>query len=315
MKNRFSRLWDYIRSEKGLLVLCFLLAFFAWQGIHKNIGFEVSVSNIAVDVDVPEGWAVWEKSVNHVNILFRGSREDIRYLNNEQMRVVIPMPNPERGKEFHIKLSESYLRNPTGAKASQFSPSEITIKLDQKSERLLPVKATVKDALAEGLNVDRIVCTPASVRVSGARKVLDEMESIHTEPVSLKDRKTTFKVSVPISLPQTGRMQVDPDWISVEVFLDENSSEKVFEGIPLKVLCSSGERRHIEVQPQHISVSVKGQQREIEKIQQGDIFAYISCADLVESTGYEIPVVVNLPDGIQLIAADPAIATVQITNN
>ena len=95
------------------------------------LNLEVSISNIAVDVDVPEGWAVWEKSVHRVNIVFRGSREDIRYLNNEQMRVVIPVPSPARGEDLTVRLSEKYLRNPTGAKVVRFSPSEIVIKLDQ----------------------------------------------------------------------------------------------------------------------------------------------------------------------------------------
>jgi YbbR domain-containing protein len=315
MKNSLFILWNNIRSEKGLLALCFLLAFIAWQGIHKNIGFEVSVSNVAVDVDVPEGWAVWEKSVHRVNILFRGSREDIRYLNNEQLRVVIPMLDPERGEEIHIKLSDKYLRNPTGAKVAQFSPSEITIKLDQESERLLPVKAALNGSLPEGLNIDRIICTPLSVRVSGAREVLDEMESIHTDPIELKDRQVSFKESVPVALPQAGRMRIDPDWISVEVILVEHSSERVFEGVPLKVLCSSGERRQISIQPQIINITVKGQQQHIEQIQQSDIFAYVSCTDLVENTGYDVPVVVYLPDGIKLVRTEPAVVNVRINNS
>ena len=100
MKISLSAYWEQIRREKWLLLLCLVLAFLGWQGIRRNIGFEVSVSNIVVDVDAPEGWAVWDKSVQKVNILFRGSREDIRYLNNEQLKVVIPVPEPQRGTEM-----------------------------------------------------------------------------------------------------------------------------------------------------------------------------------------------------------------------
>lgn len=314
MKRSFLNLWSGLRREKWLLLACFVLAFLAWQGIRKNIGFEVSVSDIAVDVDVPEGWAVWEKSVHRVNILFRGSREDIRYLNKEQLRVVIPMPNPSYGKETSIRLSEKFLKNPTGAKVVRFSPSDIVVKLDQEDERSLPVKAATEGSLPQDFDIERIVCTPASVRVTGARQVLDGMVSIQTEPISLKDRQVSFKESIPIALPQAGRMRVEPDWVSVEFILEQRSSSRVFDHVDVKVVCSAGETRQFNIHPQTISVTVKGQKQRIEQMLPTDVFAYVSCASLVENTGYEMPIVVNLPDGIQLVKTDPAVVHVNIGN-
>ena len=291
-----------------------LLAFFAWEGIRKNIGLLFPVSNVSVDIDAPEGWAVWEKSVHRVNIEFRGSREDIRYLNNELLRMVIPMPIPEHGEEITIKLTEAYLQNPTSAKVVQFSPSEIVVKLDQETERLLPVKASFEGSLPEGLEIERIVCTPASVRVSGARQILDEMENIHTETINLKDRQSSFKESLPIALPQAGRMVVEPDWVSVEFFMEARNSTETFENIPVRTLCAPGEHRRIEIQPATISLTVQGKQQRIEQIRTAELFAYVSCHDLVESTTYDLPVVVDLPSGLQLVKTDPAVIHVEIGN-
>lgn len=314
MKDSLSKIWNQIRKDKLLLLLCFVLAFFSWQGIRKNTGFEVSVSNIAVDVDAPSGWAVWEKSVHRVNIVFRGSRENIRYLNNEQLRVVIPVPDPDGNDELTIKLTEANLRNPTGAKVVSFSPSEIVIRLDQESEQQLPVKAAIKGTLPEGLEIDRIVCTPASVRVSGARQVLEAMENIHTEEVDLKDRQSSFKESVPIALPQAGRMVVEPNWVSVEFFLEERNSMARFEKIPVRVMCTPGDPRQIQVVPHQINITVQGLQQNIEKLRAEDIFAFVSCYDLTESAAYEMPVEVNLPADIQVVKTEPAVLQVQITN-
>ncbi|HEY5652846.1 MAG TPA: CdaR family protein [Pontiella sp.] len=312
MKGSFFTLWEQIRKEKWLLLLCFVLAFLAWQGIRKNIGFEVSISNIAVDVDVPEGWAVWEKSVHRVNIVFRGSREDIRYLNNEQLRVVIPVPSPQHGEDLTIRLSEKYLRNPTGAKVVRFSPSEIVIKLDQESERMLPVKAALRGSLPEGMEIENIICSPASVRVSGARQVLDEMDNIHTEPIVLDDRQGPFKESVPIALPQVGRMQVDPDWVSVEFALETRNRTKTFEQIPVRTMCAPGERREININPKTVSITVRGQQERIEKMFSVDASAYVSCYELSESTRYDLPIAVTLPDGIKLVKTEPAVIHVEV---
>jgi hypothetical protein len=291
-----------------------VLAFLAWQGIRSNIGFEVSVSNIAVDVDVPDGWAVWDKSVSKVNILFRGSREDIRYLNNEQLRVVIPVPDPEQGKEMVVELKSRFLENPTSANAKviRFSPDQVIVKLDQEGAKLLPVKATVNGSLPEGLEVERMVCTPATVRVTGAKQVLDAMENIHTEPIELKNRQSSFKESVQIDLPQNSRLTIDPEWVTVEFALEMRSSTTVLEKIPVRILCAPGERRTIDVQPQAINVTVRGQQQRLEQIRSVDVFAYVSCMELAESTGYDLPVVVDLPSGVQLVKTEPPVVHVQI---
>jgi YbbR domain-containing protein len=312
MNDVLKQLWNGIRKDKWLLLICFFLAFLAWQGIRKNIGFEVSVSNISVDVDVPEGWAVWEKSVHQVNVLFRGSREDIRYLNNEQLKVVIPVSRPKKGNEMRVVLSEKYLKNPTDAKVVRFSPSEILVKLDQEGERVLPVKAALNGSLPEGLEVDRIVCSPATVKVSGARQVLDNMDNIHTEPISLNNRQSSFKESIRIALPQAGRMKVEPDWVSVDFFLVQRTSNQIFENIPVRILCESGDHRSFSIQPHQINITVKGLQQRIEQMKSADMFAYVSCTDLDQNTGYDLPVRVDLPQGLQLVSTEPGVVHVDV---
>jgi len=316
MKNRLPRYWIQLKKEKWLLLLCFVLAFLAWQGIRRNIGFEVSVSNIAVDVAAPEGWAVWDKSVQKVNILFRGSREDIRYLNNEQLRVVIPITNPVRGKEMAIRLKPRFLKNPTSAnvKVVGFSPDEVIVKLDQESEKQLPVKATVNGSLPEGLEIERMVCTPATVRVKGAKQVLDGMENIRTKPIELRNRQSSFKESVELDYPQSSRLTISPEWVTVEFSLEMHSNTTMLEKVPVRILCTPGERRTIDVQPQVINITVRGQQQRLEQIRSVDVFAYVNCAELAESTGYDLPVVVDLPSGVQLVKTDPAVVHVQIGN-
>lgn len=310
--NRFSNAWKQLWKDRLLVLICLVLAFLGWQSIRKTIGFEISVSNIAVDVEAPEGWAVWEKSLQRVNIVFRGSREDIRYLNNDQLYVTVPVNNPVQGEEMVIPLSGASLKNPTGARAVSFSPSEIVVRLDREGEKLLPVKATVKGSLPEGLEIERIVCSPASVKVYGARQSLDEMANIHTQEIDLKNRAASFKESVPIEIPQGGRMTVEPDWVSVEVILEASNSATVFEKVPVRIMSVSGENRTIEVFPQTINVMVQGQKEQIESIRASDVFAYVNCQSLVENTAYELPVVVDLPVNVQTIKSEPAVVRVDI---
>lgn len=314
MKDRLSKVGSQIAKDKWLIVFCFILAFLGWQGIRKNIGFKVNVASIGVEIEAPEGWAVWEKSAHVVNVEFNGSREDIRYLNNEQMRVVIPVEDPKHGEEMRIKLSKSHLRNPTGAKVISFSPAVIVVRLDQEDEQLLPVKASINGSLPEGLVIDRIVVDPASARISGARQVLGEMSNIHTEPIDLSNRQSSFKETVRIALPQAGRVLSDPEWVSVEIILEARDAVATFEKVPVRIMTAPGERRVFTVSPETINLTVKGQEQRIEQLRSADIFAYVNCHDLTENTAYELPPTVDLPAGIQTVKTEPAVVVVEASN-
>ena len=315
MKNRFSKFGKFLAGEKWLLLLCFILGILSWQGIRHNTSFEVTVSNVPVEIVVPDGWALLEKSASSVSILFRGAREEIRYLNSgHQLRIEIPISDPVAGKEVHIPLVEKYLQNPTDAKPVRFTPPEILVRLDRKSERLLPVKAKVSGTLPEGIEVDRIVCTPAAVRVSGAEQVLDKMQHVSTEAVSLDNRQISFKESTQIALPPNGRIKVDPSWVYVDFTLVQHANTQDFDNIPVRVLLAPGETRTVSLSPEAVRITLSGPADRMEQVRKNEIFAYVNCAELIENATYDLPLELHLPPGLKFVKAVPSVVHVDIEN-
>ncbi|MBT8046459.1 MAG: hypothetical protein KJN67_04770, partial [Pontiella sp.] len=68
------------------------------------------------------------------------------------------------------------------------------------------------------------------------------------------------------------------------------------------------------VQPQSLNITVRGQQQRIDALKPEELFAYVGCYDLMQSTGYDLPVVVDLPSGLQLVKTDPPVVHVEIGN-
>jgi len=314
MKNKRVKQYNRTPIDTGIMLICLILAFFAWQIIRRNTGFEIMIRDVGVDVEVPDGWAVSEKSVHKVNIIFRGSREDIRYLNNEQLRVVIPISEPSRQSGQAIPFSPKYLRNPTDASVVRFSPSEIMVRLDREAEKKLPVKAKVEGELPEGIDIERIICSPASVKVVGARKILEEMDNIYTAPINMKDRFQSFTEGVPIVVPSSSRMRVEPDWVSVKFLLVERSATRELKNIPVEVLCSADENRKITIEPRSVNITLKGKPDELEKIRKEDILVFIRCTDLKECATYDLPVKADLPKNIKVVSTEPTAIHVEIRN-
>ncbi len=316
MSDRLSRFWSNLRKEKWLILLCLVLSFCSWQLIRRNISFPLRMDGIPVEIDVPQDWAVLNRSFDTVDVRLLGSREDIRDLSRGPLRIVVPIPEPERGTPMVIELLPKYLKNnPTAAKVVSFNPAEIEISLDQEQVSSLPVKATLNGSLPDGLEIERIVCKPATVLVTGAKQQLESMDNIHTEPIDLKNRQSSFKENVRIQLPQGGRLEAQPDRVSVEFILEARNSQTVFEKVPVRIMCSPGERRQIDIQPRTINITVRGQQHRMELLRSADIFAYVSCTELTENTGYDLPVIVDLPSGLQAVKTDPPAVHVEIGNS
>ena len=132
MKNkRLSNRWKKLSNQRWLFLLCFFLGFLSWQAIRRNISHKMTISDISIEITLPENWSVLELSNPKIDVEFRGSWEDLRYLNKEQLRFVIPINKPTTNESLKITLSEKYLKNPTRAKAIYFTPPDIEIKLDQ----------------------------------------------------------------------------------------------------------------------------------------------------------------------------------------
>ena len=81
----------------------------------------------------------------------------------------------------------------------------------------------------------------------------------------------------------------------------------------MRILCASDEQRHLKISPETVKITVKGQQQRVEQFRTADVFAYVSCTELLENTGYDLPVNVDLPEGLQLVKTDPAVIHVDIS--
>jgi hypothetical protein len=295
-----------------LLFFCFILAIFSWHAIRKNLGLELSVSNIGLEVEVPEGWVLQEQSADRINILFRGSREDIRYLNSSQLHMAVPVSQPSGDQEIHIPLSEVFLQNPTPAKPIRFTPDEIVIKLDQLAERVLPIKASSSGNLPEGFELDKMTCTPATVRLSGPRRELEPIQTLYTESVNISGRQSSFKENLRVALPPNTHIKADPSWVSTQFEISRHNVVRELGNIPVYILCKSGETRQITVLPKAIQITLSGSKYRMDALQADDLFVFVDCVDLSESTTYQLSVSAQLPSGVRLVKTNPSVVQVEI---
>ena len=305
----FGRIWE----ERILFFFCFIIAFFAWQSIHRNIGHETTVSDIYIETIDPAEWAVLNQSLQRVNITFQGSQEEIRFLDQEDLRVIVPLPEPDGDKEITIRFEESHVLNPAGTRVVRFNPPEMRVKFEPRVRRTIPIKAAFSGSLREGLEIERARCNPAGIEISGAQSHVEKITTLSTDLITLDQQPASFMEQVAVAAPLHMHLELEPAWVEVSVDLAERVSERRFMNVPVHVLGAPREERFFTVAPERIHLVVSGAQKRIERLQTDAITAYVRCDELDATTSYDLPVQVDLPEGIKLIKTEPSVVKVDIT--
>jgi len=303
-------LWGTVRRNWILKLLCLILAFAVWQGIRESTSFEVVVADIPLIITAGDGHAVLEQSSDVVSIRFRGSREDISFISRDQVSVELDIA--ERADRMHqsIKLLPRHVKTLSRAHAVRLYPSEVTVTTDREVERLLPVKATFEGTLPEGIQLEKAVCVPASVRIRGAEQRLRNLEQIRTMPIRLDGRYNTFKTHVAVGKGQP--WIAIPERVSVQLELVERVATRRIEKNQIRPRQASDDNRVVKILPEKVAVVLRGSPQRVESFDARDMYVYVDCTELTEPAEYEVPVRVDVPRGIHVEKIEPPIVRVVV---
>ncbi|NOU35223.1 MAG: hypothetical protein HOO88_00380 [Kiritimatiellaceae bacterium] len=307
---RPARIRQMMSRNWLMKLFCLLLAFAVWQAVRENTSFEVMVANVPITVTAGEGRAVFDQSADTVNIRFRGSRDDIRFISSDQVAVKIDLSGDTARLRQTVKISPRYVKAPSRAHAVQFDPPDVTVTIDREAERVLPVKVVLEGDLPKGVQMEQAVCSPASVKVRGAERLLRDMDQVRTVPVSLDGCHGSFKTHVEIA--SNGQpWTVYPERVAAEVSLVERVASRRIENSPVRPMLASDDARAVKIRPEKVAVTLRGSPQRIAELNARDVYTYIDCTELTDPANYEVPVRVDLPSDLQIEKIEPA--TVQVT--
>lgn len=311
-RHSLARVVQAVLHNKGAKLIALLLAVIAWYGIQAAISYETVISDIPLAVQAPEGWAVMDLAPKSVDVVFKGARDEIRYLNRDQIKVVLDLRARAPRESMTLPLQPENVTAPGGAFPIYFRPSEVRLQLDQQMNAQLPVKVDFQGAVPDGFDLDKVVCTPATVTLSGPRQRLKPLEAVRTTPVDLEGRIRSFaKQRVPLLQPgENWVARMEPDAVMVDVAIVERSAGATLEDLPVGVLLRPGMRRVAEVWPNKVNVQLRGRSELLKKIDPDNLRAYVDATELEKAAQYDLPVRVAPPAGVTAAGVEPP--TVQV---
>lgn len=312
--SMLSAAWRAIQSNRGLKLSAVLLAVIAWYAIREITSFTSVIQGVRVVVLLDEGWAVLDRSVDEVDVMCRGSQSDIRYLTRDQLRIEVDLRGRSVAGAQEIRLNPQSVRVPGGARAVSIDPPEITLTLDREGERLVRVRADIIGNPPEGYELAEVTCTPNEVRLQGPQGRLAGVSEVKTAPIDLEGRLKSFSLTRVILPPSDlWSARVEPDRTRIDVRIVERSSALDLTDIPVHLLVPP-ETPPIRLTRANakVKLSLRGRAEAIKNLASSNLTAFVDCTILKPGEAMDLPVVVSVPAGIEIMSLEPSQIRVEL---
>ncbi len=247
------------------------------------------LSGVPVELQLPEGVVNRSQNVPQVTLVVTGSARMLNGLSARDAagKVRIPQGSFAHGVPYRLKLSPRDFNVPVGIVISDVEPGELTLDLEPVTSRRVPVEAQFDspERLPQDYQLDRVVCVPEDVSVSGPESVVGELRTVRTAPIPLDGTVTDgFDYAAQLRIPEG--VKASPERITVRIEITRKYATRVFRDVPLRILLSSKQRRSwgsVELQtPSLAEVAISGPESQVAGLKTEDLRAYL---DLTELSG------------------------------
>lgn len=209
----------------------------------------------------------------------------------------VDLSNVVQGKN-NIELSKNLISLPSWRPldiTGKISPEQLTIEIEEKDEKKVPVKVIIKGTPQGGRFVKKITVEPDSIILIGGKKRLKKMKEIETDTVDISKKEKDFDVTEQLIIPDGG-FSSRTDKVSVNI-LFERYVTKTVTGVKI-VLKGIGD---YDVYPETIDVIVEGADTLLGNLSSNDIKAYVD----IKGNKKNVVPYFNLPEGIVFKSCEP----------
>ena len=194
-----------------LKLMAILLAWILWLFIQGESG-TVTMVIAPVKVLVPPNMEITSELPPTVQVTIRGK--------SQPLDCIIDLQKAEEG-ENKIVLTDEQIKSPNGLgfQVSQVNPSYVTLALEEKISKRVPIAVRVQGDPVEGFEVYDRFPNPDKVEITGPRSHVTPVKEVHTEIIDLTGQNRTANFRVKLDF-EDGKIQSslsDPIWVEIRI--------------------------------------------------------------------------------------------------
>ena len=297
-----------VKKRLGWVILGLCIGVF---GVLLWPELDVQEADIFIPVtfeNMPEGIAFASPPPKGVEVRAQGPKPALDRLQSHPPTFALSISDIAPGVA-NIPIPPQNLPLPKGITAVQIQPAVVTLRVEKKISKSLPITVTICDHPAHGYHVSATRAQPSALWVTGPEKILAPLRSIGTKPVSLLNKFESFKKEVALALSEGLTVKSGKHVVVAEITVEEKVNIETFEKIHVE---SINTPHHVTIIPATITIEVKGPEKILDQLKSNqNIRVTVDLKDLNPGV-YVRRAAVDLPVGTTLAGVSPEIFTVTI---
>jgi YbbR domain-containing protein len=212
----------WLLHNLGLKLLSLALAVFLWIVVLGEQKVEVTV-HVPLQLALPQDFFLANDPVDSLDIHLRGPKTLVTSLAPREVALsALPVKWVEG--ENLIPIRPDLVLVPRGIEVVEVTPQRVRVVLERAVDREVEIAPRTEGAPPEGYVVRRVVSVPTRIRMVGPISELTRITRVHTLPINLTGRTTSFSARVLLE-PVGRRVQVrDGAMVTVEVEIRQKPS-------------------------------------------------------------------------------------------
>lgn len=262
-----------------LKLLALGLAFVTWVSLTEERQPVVQDLSVPVDVILAEGFTIAGSSPTTAQLRIRGPEALVRRIDplRHELELLVDLSDADQGERTVQFTDDAVVGLPAGLDVVLIVPDRVTLTLDEKVRRELPIVPTPMGDPPEGYSFYGATVKPPMLAVEGPRSQVDGMTRLRTDPIDLSGRTRSFVTRVG-ALPDSPEVRVlSAQLLEVSVEIDTEPTEVEFPKVPVVL---AGQSQEATVSPASLRVVLSGPAEQLSQILPGHLRAVVDVSTL-----------------------------------
>jgi len=268
-------------------------------------------TDILVPIDpykLPQGLMLVGPPLREIEIRVQGALSALEYLSLNKPRYKLDLSSVTIGVES-IPINPDMLQMPEGVRITRVNPAYLTVRVDRRLKKQVPVMISVSGKPAASFFVDDLLAKPSAVMICGPETILGSIDAMLTKPIDVTGKSESFKKEIALDLGAGIEVCSSPGIILAEIYLAEKEVTRRFADILVE---GKGTPFEFNISPPTISIEIRGPQYIVENLHPDkDIRVLVELKDLNPGV-YVRRAAITLPVKTSLVIVEQELFTVKV---
>lgn len=310
--NRLKNLPEAIIRNWPEKVICLTVALFLFL-FYRISTLETKTFSVPLQIENTGTLTPSVPYLKTVRISLRGERDKIYSIAEEDVAPYLDISSAaEEGETtLPVRLRLSGTAAAIEPLEITIDPPEITVMLERKMTKSLPISCVLTGFPEEGYALENCALNPSSIAVSGPRSLVEGLEELKTEPVSLEGLNSNLDGTASVILPGELFSLEGSALVSYRLSIAPEISERSFEGVRV-VFGPLIYGLEMESAPVTGSLVIRGPSPALSRWTPPSTLLSVLCSEITEPGTYTLDVRVNIPQDFSVVSLEPQTVTVSV---